>query len=303
MGVLERYWGSTSNTDNLIPLKSQGVNMTPFEIVRYINSVSNLKALSRVGGDIETIKLFLAAGFPIIIERGYDGASSNGGSNWIGQFDVVNGYDDAQQSFTTLSSYQPPAVYTSIFFGSFVQQWRAFNYEYLVIYKPDQEEMVKLILGNQVDTVNNYHQASEKASMDAYNSIYVRDQFFAWFNLGTSLTYLRNYQAAVTTFDQAFILYKKIPDSELPWRIFWYQTDFYQDYYGIGHYQDVIDLATMIINGPGTPQSEDSYYWRALAEEALGKKASALLDLKASLRLNPDFKPVIMRLDSLIDGS
>ncbi len=303
MEVLERYWGSVSTSSDQYLLKTQGVSMTPFEIVRYINSDTNLKAVSRVGGDIETIKHFLTAGFPIIIERGFDGVTQNGESNWTGQFDVVNGYDDAQQSLTMLSSYQVPVVYTDIFYGSFVQQWRAFNYEYLVIYKPTQEEMVNQILGSQVDTVKNYRQASEKASMDAYNSIYVRDQFFSWFNLGTSLTYSRNYKDAVTAFDQAFILYKRIPKSELPWRIFWYQTDFYQAYYGIGRYQDVIDLATMIINGPGSSQTEDSYYWRALAEEALGRKASALLDLKALLKINPSFKPVIMRLDSLISGS
>ena len=97
-------------------------------------------------------------------------------------------------------------------------------------------------------------------------------------------------------------LYKKIPESELPWRILGYQTDFYQAYYGIGRYQDVIDLATMIINGPGSSQTEDSYYWRALAEEALGKKTSAVLDLKTSLKINPNFDPGITRLDLLSSG-
>jgi tetratricopeptide (TPR) repeat protein len=130
----------------------------------------------------------------------------------------------------------------------------------------------------------------------------VRDQFFSWFNLGTSLTYLRNYKDAVITFDQAFILYKKIPNSELPWRIFWYQTDFYQAYYAIGRYQDVIDLATMIINGPGSAQTEDSYYWRALAEEALGNKTSAILDLQASLEINPGFAAGIAQLEQLTRG-
>jgi DNA-directed RNA polymerase specialized sigma24 family protein len=287
--VLMRYWESVGTASDKLSYHGQGVVTTPFEIVRFINSNTNLKAASRVGGDLSTIKQFLAAGFPVIVERGFDGGAVNGVSNWVGKFDVVNGYDDAQQNLTILSSYQVPGVYADLYYGSFIQQWRAFNYEYLVIYKSAQEEMVNQILGPQADAVENYRQAAEKASIDAYNSIYIRDQFFAWFNRGANLTYLRDYNDAVTTFDQAFVLYKKIPQAELPWRIFWYQTDFYQAYYGMGRYQDVIDLATMILTGPGVPQSEDSYYWRSLAEEALRRKSSTILEPNVSLQINSDY--------------
>jgi DNA-directed RNA polymerase specialized sigma24 family protein len=287
--VMMRYWESVGTESDKLSYHGQGVVMTPFEIVRFINSNTNLKAASRVGGDLSVLKQFLAAGFPVIVERGFDGGAVSGVSNWVGKFDVVNGYDDTQQNLTILSSYQVPGVYADLYYGSFIQQWRAFNYEYVVIYKPGQEEMVNQILGPQADTVENYHQAAEKASIDAYNSIYIRDQFFAWFNRGANLTYLRDYKDAVTTFDQAFVLYKKIPQAELPWRIFWYQTDFYQAYYGMGRYQDVIDLATMILTGPGVPQSEDSYYWRSLAEEAIRRKSSSILEPYVSLQINSDY--------------
>jgi DNA-directed RNA polymerase specialized sigma24 family protein len=304
MDVMVRFWGSVENsTDGLLP-GIRRVNMSPFDIVRFINSSTNLRALSRVGGDINTLKRFVAAGFPIIIERGVDGTPVGGVSDWNGTFDVVNGYDDAQQSISMLSSYRVPGIfYANIYYGSFEKQWQAFNYEYLVIYKPVQEEMVNQILGSQANTVENYHQAAQKASIDAYNSIYVRDQFFAWFNTGLNLTYLHNYTDAVTTFDQAFIVYKKIPEAEVPWRMFWYQTDFYQAYFGVERYQDVIDLATMILNGPGNPQNEMSYYWRALAEEKLGQKIGAMQDLEASLRINPKFDLGITQLAQLKSGS
>jgi tetratricopeptide (TPR) repeat protein len=172
-----------------------------------------------------------------------------------------------------------------------------------VIYKPVQEEMVNQILGYQANTDENYRQAAQKASVDAYNSIYIRDEFFAWFNRGINLTYLHKYPEAATTFDQAFSLYKKIPESELPWRMFWYQSDFYQAYYGVDRYQDVIDLATMIISGPGNPETEISYYWRALAEEKLGQKVNAMQDLETSLRINPKFDLGITRLAQLKSGS
>ncbi len=140
LDVLMRFWGSIGNpTDQLLPGR-QSVNMTPFDIVRFINSNTNLKAISRVGGDIDTLKRFVAAGFPVIVERGVDGAAVSGISDWIGTFNVINGYDDAQQSITMLSSYRVPGVYTNIYYDSFVRQWRAFNYEYLVIYKPSRRK-------------------------------------------------------------------------------------------------------------------------------------------------------------------
>ena len=304
LDLLLRFWGSIeAGSDQVLPGRNNIVSITPFNIVKFVDANTNLRAISRVGGDINILKRFVAAGFPVIVERGIDGAAVDGDSKWIGTYDVVNGYDDTQKSLSILSSYRARGVYTYISYGSFEQQWRAFNYQYLVIYKPVQEEMVNQILGYQANTDENYRQAAQKASVDAYNSIYIRDEFFAWFNRGINLTYLHKYPEAATTFDQAFSLYKKIPESELPWRMFWYQSDFYQAYYGVDRYQDVIDLATMIISGPGNPETEISYYWRALAEEKLGQKVNAMQDLETSLRINPKFDLGITRLAQLKSGS
>ncbi len=58
----------------------------------------------------------------------------------------------------------------------------------------------------------------------------------------------------------------------------------------------------MILTGPGTPQTEISYYWRALAEEKLGQKVSAMQDLEASLQINPKFDLGIASLAQLKSG-
>jgi hypothetical protein len=300
--VVLHYWGWKEDNRDTLQATIEAANLMTYGIVKYVYSQTNLRALSRVGGDIGTLKHLLAAGFPVIVERGLQSGSDNETGGWIGNFVVINGYDDSQQRFTILSSSHKTGTYSDIYYGSFEQQWRAFNNLYLVVYQPDQEQMINDILGSQVDTRENYLRAAENASRDAYNSIYVRDQFFAWFNRGTNLTYLLNYREAAAAFDQAFSIYKKIPENELPWRLLWYQTSFYQAYFGSARYQDVIYLATMALNGPAFDQVEEGYYWRALAEVMLGQKTSALKDLEASVRANPKFSPSVARLEQLKGG-
>ena len=46
------------------------VNVMAYELVDYVNDYTSLKALWRVGGDLELLKRLIAAGFPVIAEKG-----------------------------------------------------------------------------------------------------------------------------------------------------------------------------------------------------------------------------------------
>jgi hypothetical protein len=295
-----RFWGWDTGITATLTSSAGEVNAVSYEMINAVSEQTDLKVLLRVGGDVEALKCFLAAGFPIILARGFDGSVVHDGSGWLGVYGVVSGFDDVQQSFTFLDSPQVPAKVTDIPYAALERQWRAFDYLYLVIYPPSQAEKVNQVLGSQTNTQDNYRQAAEKASMDAYTSIYARDQFFAWFNRGVNLAYLNDQEGAAAAFDQAFSLYQKIPQVELPEQIVWYQTSYFRVYYETGRYQEMIDLAAMIISSPGFPQIEESYYWRALAEEALGDKTDAMQDLKAALRINPNYYPAVARLENLL---
>ena len=120
------------------------------------------------------------------------------------------------------------------------------------------------------------------------------DQFFAWFNKGSSHVRLQQYADAAIAYDQAFQLYADLgdDDTQRPYRIMWYQTWPYWAYYYSGRYQDVIDLADTTLNDTiSKPVLEESFYWRALAREALGDVQGAINDFRESVRLNPNFGP------------
>ena len=77
----------------------------------------------------------------------------------------------------------------------------------------------------------------------------------------------------------------------------WYQTGPYWAYFYTGRYPDVIGLADQTLNETvDKPTLEESLYWRALAEYALGQYDAAYADLRQSVYLNKNFQAGIERM-------
>lgn len=272
---------------------SRDKNVTPYELVEYVEEETEFDIISRVGGNIELLKRFLASGMPVIIEKGFEGPNLEG---WMGHYVLVTGYTDADERFTVQDSYYgPDQVMTYVDLETY---WRAFNFTFLVVYPADRKEDINTLLGPLADEEYGYRSAAERAS----NEIYLltgRDQFFAWFNRGTNLMRLQDYAGAAQAYDQAFLLYPSLPEKARPWRMMWYQTGPYWAYYYMGRYQDVINLATKTLDAMSQPVLEESYYWRALARLALGDNKGAIKDLRSSLEYHPGFGPSITQLQEL----
>jgi hypothetical protein len=272
---------------------SRDKNVTPYELVEYVEEETEFDIISRVGGNIALLKRFLASGMPVIIEKGFEGPKLEG---WMGHYVLVTGYSDAQERFTVQDSFYGPDQGMS--YADLESYWRAFNFAFLVVYPADRKDDVENVLGPLVDEEYSYRSAAETAS----NEIYLltgRDKFFAWFNRGTNLMRLQDYAGAARAYDQAFQLYPSLPEKGRPWRMMWYQTGPYWAYYYSGRYQDVINLATQTLDAMSQPVLEESYYWRALARLALSDSKGAIKDLRSSLEYHPGFEPSITRLQQL----
>jgi hypothetical protein len=100
-----KWGGDQSDTAAVLKPNLRDKNVMPYEMVDYVQNNTDLKALARVGGDLQMLKDFLAAGFPVIVEKGFEGPSFDG---WMGHYEVVNGYNDAKSSFTVQDSYLGP---------------------------------------------------------------------------------------------------------------------------------------------------------------------------------------------------
>jgi tetratricopeptide (TPR) repeat protein len=80
----------------------------------------------------------------------------------------------------------------------------------------------------------------------------------------------------------------------------WYQTGPYWAYFYSGRYYDTLYLADGTLNAmQGDQNLEESYYWRAMARQALGDTQSAIQDFSSALQYHPGFEPAIYQLQLL----
>jgi tetratricopeptide (TPR) repeat protein len=269
-------------------------NVNAFEIVDYVEKNTAFDAVWRVGGDLELLKRFLAAGFPVLIEKGLDPHDDA----WLGHYQIVSGYDDANQRFLVYDSYEGPAEAWGVPYEVIGQFWRHFNFIYIVVFPPERAAEVQSILGANSDPVQNFQNAANLA-LNETTSLSGREQFFAWFNLGTNLLYLQDYAGASQAYDTAFALYAALPQDERPWRLLWYLDGPYAAYYHTGRYQDVVNLAHNTLINVDKPVLEETYYWRGMAKSALGDRAGAIEDLQRAYALNPNSTPAGQELQRI----
>ncbi len=268
-------------------------NVMPAEMIAFVEGFTDLRAITRTGGDLDILRGLIAAGFPVLIEAGHHPPDDW----WMGHYLVVNGYDDSRQVFTVQDSLSNPNLEMS-YADLAGHWWRDFNYVYLVIFPADRESEISSILGSRWDERFSYELSAQKA-IDESSVLQGRDRFFAAFNLGSSLVGMESYPAAAQAYDQAFEIYQTLSEELRPYRLMWYQSGPYQAYYETGRYQDVIDLANTTFTWVGQPVLEESYYWRGKAYLALNQNQVAISDFEKAARLNPNYAPPRLELNQL----
>jgi len=299
LSMVMSYWGWTGSQFEtrayLRPsFEIDDKNVNAFEIVDFVEKNTQFDALWRVGGDLGLLKRLLAAGFPVLIEKGLDPHDDA----WLGHYQIVSGYDDAKKQFLVYDSYEGPPEAYGVSYDVIAQFWRHFNFIYVVVFPPDRAAEVQSILAAQSDPQANFQYAADLALTEA-GTLTGREQFFAWFNRGTSLVSLQDFAGAAQAYDTAFSLYAALPQEERPWRLLWYQDGPYAAYYHTGRYEDVINLAHSTLVNVDKPVLEETYYWRGMAKEALGDRPGAIEDLNRAFTLNPSSTPAGQELQRL----
>ncbi len=300
LSMVLSYWGWTGDQyvtrAYLRPnFETDDKNVNPYEIVNYVKDQTQFDAVWRVGGDMDTLKRLLAAGFPVLIEKGMNDPHDH---SWLGHYLVLSGYNDAKSQFLVYDSYEGPPEAYGVSYDTIGQFWRHFNFVYVVVFPRERAAEVNALLGANSDAQVNYQNAAKLALAETA-TLSGREQFFAWFNVGTSLVYLQDYANAATAYDNAFSLYPSLPEQERPWRLLWYQDGPYNAYYHTGRYQDVINLAHSTLINVDKPVLEETYYWRGMAKEALGDRQGAIEDLTRASSLNPNSTPAGVELQKL----
>lgn len=293
--------GNGNTSESFIEQGKDDKNVMPYEMIDFVNENTEFKALVRYGGEISLVKSFIAAGFPVLVEKGYYERDANGKISWLGHYLFTTGYDDARGGFIVQDALFRPGKNLLSKYNDYLDGWRSFDYLFMVIYPPQQEQEVLGILGSWADEKWAAQHALELAEKDI-KSLKGNDLFFAWFNKGTSHVALQQYIDAASAYDQAFMMYSKWDETkgDRPYRILWYQTGPYFGYYYSGRYQDVISLADTTLNETlAKPTLEESLLWRGRAYYVSGNTQAAVEDFRAALRVHVNWAPAIQALQDL----
>ncbi|MBN2388729.1 MAG: C39 family peptidase [Anaerolineales bacterium] len=302
------FWGWSGNRDDVAAVIKPGrnepgddfiergkydVNVMPYELVDFVNDETEFRALWRYGGTMELLRHLVANGYPVVVEKGHFDTDSTGAYTWMGHYQFVTGYDDADGTFLVQDTYHNGPNHL-IAYEEFEQNWRAFNFLFYIVYPPEREVQLYALLGSWGDPTWANRQALDRAIQDTQTLTDTWALYFAWFNVGTGHNLFYEYADAASAYDQAFQIYATLGDDNTrrPYRMLWYQTGPYRAYYYSGRYQDVINLATITLDSVRYgPVLEESLYWRALAEYALGDFVNAYADIRRTVYLNSSFDP------------
>jgi tetratricopeptide (TPR) repeat protein len=295
--------GSGDMTKNFIERGKPDKNVMPYELVDFVNTNTEYRALMRYGGDENLIKRLIAAGFPVIVEKGYYERDVNGNISWLGHYLFTTGYDDARGGFIVQDTWLVPGKNLLSDYGKYQEGWRNFNYLFMVVYPADRKADVMTLLGSWADETWSVQHALELAEKEIL-TLTGNNLFFAWFNKGTSHVALKQYADASNAYDKAFSIYANwdLEKTDRPWRMMWYQTGPYFAYYYAGRYQDVISLANTTLFDPANKQGhtlEESLLWRGRAYYMSGNTQAAVDDYRAALKVHVNWLPAMQALQDL----
>ena len=262
-------------------------NVNPEEMAYWVRNYAGwLRIDYRVGGDLETIKRLLAAGYPVTIEGTTSlNPDDSGWINddlWAAHYLLLTGYDDNAQTFTAQDPYRGPDK--MIPYDQLISEWKPFNYLYMIIYLPEEETELRGLLGSNWDPDLN-----RQTSLAASQAATANDpsDAFAWFNLGSNLVYFERYEEANAAYDKAREL-------GLPQRMFRYQFGPFIANFHTQRTDDLLALTEYALQR--TDMSEETWLWHGWALYRKGDASKAVEAWRRALSIHPGYADALYAL-------
>jgi peptidase C39-like protein len=170
--------------------------MGPQGVGPWVKENFDLRSTWRNNGTIAILKTLVANGFaPMVTQWMQDPAVSR-----IAHWRTVRGYDDAKNVFYVNDSMLGNNVALSYDF--FARNWGSFSYRYMVIYKAEDERLLRAIVGDQWNDLIMRRSLYErtKAEAQAWNTN------FAWLAYGEAAYSYGMFEEAVAAFEKGLAM-------------------------------------------------------------------------------------------------
>jgi len=279
--------GSQKDISDVIKPVTGDRNVNPEELAYWVRNYAGwLRIEYRVGGDIETMQRLIAAGYPVIIEGttslNPDDTGWPDDDLWAAHYLLLTAYDNATQTFTVQDTYHGPDQTVS--YEALESEWKPFNYLYMVVYLPEQEEEIKGLLGSNWDPDLNRQNALDIAQADAEQE---PSDAFAWFNVGSNLVYFEKYSDANVAYDKA-------REIGLPQRMFRYQFGPFLANFHAHRTDDLLALTDYALQR--TTMSEETWLWHGWALYRQGDTKGAIENWRRALSVHPGYEDALYAL-------
>jgi len=293
------YFGvyhTQTQTASILKPDPEDRNVSPWEMADYVNEQTEYVALDRTNGDLYTLRRLLSNGYPVIVEVGIDPPGDYAWMEWYGHYLLPVAYEDESETFWVYDSWFGTSDVPQenaddegreISYQQLDRYWQHFSRHYIILFPPDDAEQVAAIIGEDMDDSVMWQNALGRTRSELQEDA---DNKFLWFNLGTIYNALGDYERAAAAFDKSRSL-------QLPWRMLWYQSGPYEAYYEVGRYEEVIELADVTLQD--RPYFEEAFYYKGLAQAALGETRAARENLEKAVSFNPNFEPAQAALERL----
>src|SRR5688572_30068750 len=103
-------WEGTQKTAATVLKPNQDdKNVSPIELYDYAVT-QGYDAYIRNNGDVDVLRRFISAGYPVLVEKGFNCEKGENCSGWFGHYSVFAGYNDAEEYFVMQDSYRGPNI-------------------------------------------------------------------------------------------------------------------------------------------------------------------------------------------------
>jgi len=261
-------------------------NVNVEELIYYVRTQAGwLNAEYRVGGNLDTLRKYLSNGIPVIIEETVmtDRIYLINDDRWAGHYLLLTGYDDAARQVTTQDVLLGPNKVIS--YDTLEEHWQSFNHVYILVFRPEQADLVQTLMGVDADVIANRQNALAAAERETQMN---PQNAFAWFDVGSNLVALDRYNEAAQAYDKARSI-------GLPLRMLRYQFGPFIAYFHTGRIDDLMTLTKYALGI--TRVSEEAMLWRGWAFYRKGDKSTALTYFRNSLDIHPGYQDALHAID------
>lgn len=224
----------------------------------------------RPNGNIELLKKLIANDFPVLMRTLLEADED------FAHYRVIKGYDDTTREIIQDDSYQGKNKRYS--YDDFMEIWKPFNYEYLVLVPPEKRKVIEAILGEELDEKIAWENASQTAgkelSLDSSDTL-------ARLNLSVSLYYVGDFAGSVREFEKI--------ENDLPRLTLWYRIEPIRAYAALGNSARLFGLSDKILRD-GNPAFSELYLLRGESYKGRGNIEAAKNEFEKALLYNSNLK-------------